>query len=392
MKILFISELLMGRDSGAKNCTWSHLECLMNVCEEVSVIAIYRDRRIKEEDKERFSGCEKVVFIKAFENRIENYINILTLNGWCIGKKVRRQIIKVIAEEKYDVIFFDDSVMGKMNRMIKINDPSIRILTFYHDIKADLAIQWMKHGGIKDVPFNLGIMHNEKLATKYSDLCIVLNTRDMNQLYKHYQVQCDALLPISLKDDISLEKLERNRIRRADYNKIIITFIGVYYYPNVIGIRWFIENVFSSLGTNFFLRIVGNGMEEIIDEINMTPNIEVKGWVESLEDEYINADIIIAPIFEGGGMKVKTAEAIKYGKAFIGTSEALYGYIENIPKDILNNKIYECNDKQQFIEAIEKIADNSEMRKYNSDIRNIYLEHYSYEKMSEVLRTLVDKK
>ena len=133
-------------------------------------------------------------------------------------------------------------------------------------------------------------------------------------------------------------------------------------------------------------------MEEIIDEINMTPNIEVKGWVESLEDEYINADIIIAPIFEGGGMKVKTAEAIKYGKAFIGTSEALYGYIENIPKDILNNKIYECNDKQQFIEAIEKIADNSEMRKYNSDIRNIYLEHYSYEKMSEVLRTLVDKK
>lgn len=43
--------------------------------------------------------------------------------------------------------------------------------------------------------------------------------------------------------------------------------------------------------------------------------------------EYIyNADFLIAPIFEGSGMKLKTAEALMYGKTVFGTTEAFEGY------------------------------------------------------------------
>ncbi len=37
-------------------------------------------------------------------------------------------------------------------------------------------------------------------------------------------------------------------------------------------------------------------------------------------------DYIISPIFVGGGMKVKTCEALMYGKNIIGTSESFEGY------------------------------------------------------------------
>lgn len=35
---------------------------------------------------------------------------------------------------------------------------------------------------------------------------------------------------------------------------------------------------------------------------------------------------MVMPIFSGSGMKVKTAEALMYGKFLIGTKEAFEGY------------------------------------------------------------------
>lgn len=388
MKVLFISQLLFQNGSGAQTCTWSHLECLLKVCNEVSVVAIYRDDEI-EENKRKFVGCKEVFGVKAFDKKIENWINILSLDGWCMGRNVRKFIMELLKEKYYDVVFFDDSVMGKMNRLIKKKYPNIKIITFYHDIKAYLALQWMKNGGIHSVPFNLGIMYNERIATKYSDILLVLNERDNTLLEKKYHINANLLLPICVKDGVKSEELKNMAEKNVSSNEAVISFVGAYYFPNVIGICWFVDNVYEKLGPGFRLRIIGKGMEKLEGEAKLPPKVEVVGWVDSLDDEYMKADIIIAPIFEGGGMKVKTAEALKFGKAFIGTSEALEGYRENIPQKLLGNKIFECNDCAQFIAAIKKIAASKEIGKYNEDIRKIFLEHYSYSKMQRTFGELL---
>lgn len=37
---------------------------------------------------------------------------------------------------------------------------------------------------------------------------------------------------------------------------------------------------------------------------------------------------MIAPLFDGGGMKSKTVEALSFGKIFVGTEESLFGFWE----------------------------------------------------------------
>ena len=43
---------------------------------------------------------------------------------------------------------------------------------------------------------------------------------------------------------------------------------------------------------------------------------------------------MIAPLFDGGGMKSKTVEALSFGKIFVGTEESLFGFWEEMDSDI----------------------------------------------------------
>jgi glycosyltransferase involved in cell wall biosynthesis len=72
--------------------------------------------------------------------------------------------------------------------------------------------------------------------------------------------------------------------------------------------------------------------------------------VEDLADLYRRADFVVAPIFSGGGMKVKTAEALSYGKTVVGTPEALRGYEVTEGREAFIRK-----DADGFVEAIRSL-------------------------------------
>ena len=100
-------------------------------------------------------------------------------------------------------------------------------------------------------------------------------------------------------------------------------------------------------------------------------NVKVIGTVEDLSVYYNLADAVIMPIFFGNGMKVKTAEAMMYGKTTFATQEALEGYdIESVR----DRGIYECNTKEEFVEKIRKNV--SVHSTINQQVRQIFLEKY----------------
>ena len=75
------------------------------------------------------------------------------------------------------------------------------------------------------------------------------------------------------------------------------------------------------------LRIVavGSGLEKI-NHCRTHPKMEVKGFVNDLTSVYREAMAVVAPIFSGGGMKVKIAEALMHGKLVIASPFAAIGY------------------------------------------------------------------
>lgn len=113
-----------------------------------------------------------------------------------------------------------------------------------------------------------------------------------------------------------------------------LLFVGSAYEPNVRGVDWFLDEVAPLLARahpdRFTLHLVGT-VGGVVRASGRAIPVRVHGLVDALEPHYAAASLVIAPVFEGTGLKVKVVEAVAHGKAVIATSEAARGIISRAP-------------------------------------------------------------
>lgn len=179
-----------------------------------------------------------------------------------------------------------------------------------------------------------------------------------------------------------------NVITAKDEKKHLL-FVGKKYYPNLVGFKWFVDNVLPSLTDNIQVDVVGRGLEELKKEYS-DPRINVIGGVESLDPYYENADIVIAPLFDGGGMKSKTVEALSFGKIFVGTEESLFGFWEEMDSNIRGKTCYQCNTPEEWIQTINDLA-NDEIHKFNESVFKLFKAKFSYDVVRDKLKAIMEE-
>lgn len=358
MKLLYISAQLLREKSGGGNSARAHLNSIKKICGEdnVDVIA-FSWGEMELDDTHNW-------VIRGYNNKLEKMMNILTGRVCCCSKKSDRKIINIIREKKYDIVFFDDGVFGSLLKEIKRKFPSIKTICYFHGVHRNSSVQLIKKDkrNILKLPSFFTKIYSEKLMADNIDILLLLNKRDENEVWRYYSRKADYYLPVYLEDIPYTPRIY------GEKGIIELLFVGGYFWPNIIGIKWFVLNVMQHLPNEFHLTIVGNGMDRLNDiDIFKRDNISVFGRVESLVEFYNKADIVVGPIFDGDGMKTKTAEALLFGKTFLGTSESLCGYEE------LSE--YECNTAEQFINRIMDYVHAGSF--YNERMREIYISKYS---------------
>ena len=151
-----------------------------------------------------------------------------------------------------------------------------------------------------------------------------------------------------------------------------------YFYANVDGLSWFVEKVLPKV--NAKLIVVGAKMDKLSFKNN--EKLEIHGFVEDLGEYYRKCDAVIAPIFEGSGMKTKTTEALMWGKYIIGTDESFCGFAIDDTVDL------KCNTEDDFIKNINRLSEFG-ICKFNSPSRELYLKYYSIERSMEIVEKIV---
>lgn len=159
------------------------------------------------------------------------------------------------------------------------------------------------------------------------------------------------------------------------YNKKLLIVGSMSWVPNVEGIVWFVDNVFSRLieiDDAYRLFLVGRQPnEEIMGIAKKYPkNVVVTGEVDSVDVYYRDCDICIIPIFSGAGLKVKVLEAIGCAIPTISSSFALNGYYE------LENEMVVANKPDEFIEGIMRLSSSALEREAYSERLAKYYEEY----------------
>ncbi len=338
-KILFISNQLSVRpEGGRKNLSILSQEILKKIFK--------KNFFFYELKKSKTNFLKKIIdFLKGNIDDIDDQ-KILNLKELLLKKKITH-------------LYLDGSNLGKLSR--KLNNKKIKVITFCHNVETNFFLKKLKSGfSVKNFLLLIFNYFAELQTNYFSDYLIFLNKRDKKLMFQYFSKSKHFIVPLSVKDNF---KKSKNSINKSKY----ILFVGSNFFGNSSGLEWYINKIANKI--NLKTVIVGKNL--LRKKFKKNPKISFLGYVKHLNNIYKNALFIVAPIFEGSGMKTKVAESLMYGKHIVGLNEAFVGYEKH--EKIIGKK---CKSEEQFIEAINKFSKKN-FNSFENKLRKIYIENYS---------------
>jgi len=109
-----------------------------------------------------------------------------------------------------------------------------------------------------------------------------------------------------------------------------VLFFGEYTYaPNLEGMRRFIREGWPALAAArpaARLRLAGAGMPASLTRLaRAAPRIDVLGFVDDLVAELEGSRLVVVPLWQGGGTRLKVVEALAAGRPAVGTALGVEG-------------------------------------------------------------------
>lgn len=284
-----------------------------------------------------------------------------------VNRKICDAISLLIATGEVNKVFLDGSNLGLLAKVLATRFPRLQIIVFFHNVEARFF--WGAFKRSKTLHSFSVLLANylaERKSVRYAHKIVCLSSRDSRQLSSLYGRAATHVSAMSLRDTFPRYSDDSAQHLEEDF----LLFVGGNFYANLDGIAWFVDNVVPRISIKTV--VVGKGLEAIKDRLERTGNVDVVGAVDSLAPWYRDALAVIAPIFDGSGMKTKVAEALMHGKKVIGTPEAFSGY-----EDVIGKVGWVCTTPQEFADAI--AAAQSTKPAFLPELRSLYEQYYSFD-------------
>lgn len=152
--------------------------------------------------------------------------------------------------------------------------------------------------------------------------------------------RADLVLAIQDEEKAYFEGITKKRVEVMGYvvpfqplvvqkhSKMVIGYIGSGNPFNVESLRVFQQEVMAKPELmQQFTFLLGGTVCKAFDEMNEI--FDIIGLVDDLDDFYRRIDIAINPMVGGTGLKIKSLEALSYGKALLATEDAMVGIPSN---------------------------------------------------------------
>jgi polysaccharide biosynthesis protein PslH len=113
---------------------------------------------------------------------------------------------------------------------------------------------------------------------------------------------------------------------------------------NMLGLKWFFQDVYPHLPKHFSIQVAGKGAEWLEGQYS---NVKYCGFVPDAQEFMAQAQVVAIPSVSGGGVQIKTLDAIASGTPIVATPIAMRGILEypssikvaDKPKDFANSLI-----------------------------------------------------
>lgn len=379
MRGIFISQAVLNKNNGGGQFVKSLiglLRCAVGA-ENLTVISLP-----DQNDTAKHNRVEdNLIIYEATPTKIQMAKNVICGCPKWVSTDIFDSIVEYIKVEKFDFVFLGFSTYEYLIKKVK-KETGLPVFVMYQGVtpntKKSRLVGASLFQKIKAYPSYRMVLKRERTNAMLADCNIVHNKRERDAYYYYYKKEPEMYLPVFIAD-----KYSENIGSNPGYNDFSLLFIGSNFGPNLSGLKWFAENVMPNLADGISLYVVGQGMEVLKNESTyQVDNIHIIGEVEDLAPWYYYANLVVEPIFEGDGMKTKTVEAMMYGKTILGSDEAFCGY-EGLDE-------YLCNTAEEFVNRI-NVYKQTGVERFNSKIRNIYLNKYSENAVLNTMKEAIRK-
>lgn len=284
-----------------------------------------------------------------------------------------------ISKIKADVVLCD-TITYRIAKYISRKNNSPLIL-----IEHDILWKKLKSDGSK---FYVPMMIYEKLIFKRADAVTTISMKDYQYAVQHAEKNIVHYIPPGLDLDVFKSNGPSYAFGEDKFN---LLFYGSLDRPMNIEALKFIkhkliplmqkEHLLEKIRVNIF----GSGTPPKSLQLEQDKNINYLGVVEDPGVYIRGADIVIVPVRNLGGTKIRVLEALFCGKPVIVMPEAAYG----LP-DELKDFVYVEKDENGFLSIIKQFLENHPVDKKNARIIKDYIG--KNKTMHDVINNVLDKK
>ncbi len=262
--------------------------------------------------------------------RVSNFLN--NRNG-------NKRVVDMRLLQYYDAqLDYRDSFYRFINKYIANNKIDI--------VQSEFSFTLGLLKGITGKVKKVFVQHEIQFVVNYQRLMQREHTDDDMYFYEQERQQeinglncCDAIITLSEDDRQKLilngvhapifasfaqVKLQNNEIELPVKLKKRLVFIGPEtHMPNKQGMQWFLDNVWLKVlkdEPSTELAVIGKWSKETIDKWRLKyGNLIFMGYVDDLHSA-IKESVLIVPLFQGSGIRMKILEACNIGIPFVSTT------------------------------------------------------------------------
>lgn len=258
------------------------------------------------------------------------FLNLFSSDSYHVTRFIshdfEKKLISLLEKDHYDVIQLESIILAPYIPVIRKHSKAViamRTHNVEHEIWERIAENtsfwpkkwYLQHLARKLRNFEIGQLHSY-------DLLVAITQKDLNTFrelgYRNHAV----VTPIGLDTKDYLPDF-------SSYQRpITLSFIGsLDWIPNQDGLKWFLENVWNNIHTQFpelEFHIAGRNTPDWILNLKM-PKVIVHGEVPDAVTFINQHSVMIVPLFSGSGMRVKILEGMSLGKVVITTTLGLEG-------------------------------------------------------------------
>lgn len=314
------------------------------------------------------------------------------------SKTFETTLVQVLQKEKFDIVQLEGMYLAPYIPVIR-NYSAARIALRAHNVEHEI---WKRIAEAEKKLYRkiyFKILANRIIRFEYKyinqyDLLVPITNRDLEQFNRMGNRRpafvCSA--GIDVVPEITTTKNTGLTMNASPIGSFSLFFLGsLDWIPNQEGLLWFVSLVFPLLHKKYpelTLKIAGrNASAKFIKKMNR-PGVVFVGEIADSREFMKAGNVLIAPCFSGGGMRVKIIEAMAMGKTVVTTTIGAEGlnakHNENI---IIADNIAECCEHlerlMKYPDLCQQIGQNAHdfvVEKFNniaiaSDLAGFYKTH-----------------